>query len=656
MLAVVSAGRNDLTSALGAGGHAFQQFATGAEAVKMVPPESGLIVTADEYPKLGPVIDDQLLSQARLKHLRLVVEYPRQVGKLIAGTPTRMNWERVVVTSDALTPDLARGSILTPHQAWMAPMDAGTAPVYLVSARVAGYLTTAFEELERTTPVLFAPASDVIVATIRFSEWIRGRYFPTNEFAVLWQWLITWATQAPTVLRGPFPSVVSPRFRPQQPLPGDVEDEARIRCLRWLEDEMVVSVDGKVSVLEGVESAIDYRGRQRPRGWFRSDCIAESGMAVALEAQMNQNPATRQLAEGLLDRVWQAEDFVDRDRNHPWTALINWYERGRIFYADDQARVLLATLAARAFLTSDRWDDAILAATFSNFRITAPTGFRPPMVRSDDFDPGPDGWRKFHSSELIHANPHMQAYLWATYLWMYHLTGYQPLLERTQRALATMMLRYPRWSWMNGWSQEIARMLLPLAWLVRVDDTALHRQWLEIITDAVLAELTPMGAIRERLGDPELGIYPPPKSHAAYGSSEASLIQREGDPVADLLYTVNFALLGLHEAFYATGETRLGEAADRIVSFLCRVQVEAPLHPYLHGAWMRGFDYARWEFGGSSADAGWGAWSVETGWTNTWIATVLGLRRVGRALFELTPGAPWRECAITVASRLGLDQ
>lgn len=655
MLAVVGTMENDLACAFARSDHAFRSFATVPEALEAVPPGSGIIITAAEYPKPGPTVSQHLLDEARRKDLRLMVEYPQRVGERVADAPRCLRWERCVVTSDALAPDLPSRSILNLHQAWVAPMDPGAAPVHMVVARVAGYRTTVFDDLDEAIPLLFAYDRDVLVVTTNLSQWVRSRYVPAQAFSVLWRWLLGWAARSPAIpVFNPEP-LVQPRFTAHEPLPPRVEDDARARCLGWLEREMVVSVDGKMSVLEGVESAIDYRGQQRLRAWFRSDCIAEAGMALAQSAGDDGHPATRQLAVALLDRVWREEDFVDRDREHPWAELVNWYERGPIFYADDQARVLLATLAARDFLHTERWDESAVATTLANLRITGRSGFRPKMVRPADFGPGAEGWRKIRAADSVYANPHMEAYLWAANLWVYDLTGYRPLFDHTERALAKMMARYPAWLWMNGWTQELARMLLPLAWLVRLDGTDQHRRWLATITDAVLDRLTPAGAPRETLGRPDLGIYPPPSANRAYGTTEASLIQEPGDPVADLLYTVNFALVGLHEAYWATGDARVGEAVDRIADFLCRVQVKAPMHPYLDGGWMRGFDYARWEYGGSSADAGWGAWSVESGWTNTWIALVLGLRRAGRPLFEPTPGEPWHACAWTLARALGLD-
>ena len=35
----------------------------------------------------------------------------------------------------------------------------------------------------------------------------------------------------------------------------------------------------------------------------------------------------------------------------------------------------------------------------------------------------------------------------------------------------------------------------------------------------------------------------------------------------------------------------------------------------LNGAWARGFDVEYMEYFGSPADAGWGPWAMESGWT-----------------------------------------
>ena len=53
----------------------------------------------------------------------------------------------------------------------------------------------------------------------------------------------------------------------------------------------------------------------------------------------------------------------------------------------------------------------------------------------------------------------------------------------------------------NGVQLQKARMLLPLAWLVRVRDTPQHRAWLSRVADDLLRSQQPCGAIREQICD-----------------------------------------------------------------------------------------------------------------------------------------------------------
>jgi hypothetical protein len=179
-------------------------------------------------------------------------------------------------------------------------------------------------------------------------------------------------------------------------------------------------------------------------------------------------------------------------------------------------------------------------------------------------------------------------------------------------------------------------MPLPLAWLLRIEDTPQHRKWLRTITEDLLKNFDGCGAIYEELGILRNGRYAPPKSNEEYGTNEAPLIQENGDPLADLLYTMNFAFIGLHEAAKATNDIFYSKAEDKMAEFLCRIQIRSEAHPELDGAWFRAFDFKRWEYWASGADSGWGAWSIESGWTQTWIMSVLGFRRMNTSLWELT--------------------
>jgi hypothetical protein len=307
-----------------------------------------------------------------------------------------------------------------------------------------------------------------------------------------------------------------------------------------------------------------------------------------------------------------------------------WYKAN---YGDDNARQMMGTLATAALSGEDRWDEAMMMCLLANLRTTGQLGFRGNRI---DIGALGNGWERYFHGRPVNYAPHFEAYLWACYLWAYHQTGNEMFLSRAETALKmTMEQHTDGWRWTNGLAQERARIVLPLAWLVRVKDTPENRAMLRTAVDGLLALQDECGAIREELGLPGRGVYPPPLSNDAYGTNEASLIAKNGDPVSDLLYTTNFALLALHEAA-ALGDRDIIEAEDRLAEFLCRIQVKSDRQPAVDGGWFRAFDFGRWEHWGCNADLGWGAWAIESGWTQGWIVSVLAMRQLNTTLWDLT--------------------
>jgi hypothetical protein len=147
----------------------------------------------------------------------------------------------------------------------------------------------------------------------------------------------------------------------------------------------------------------------------------------------------------------------------------------------------------------------------------------------------------------------------------------------------------------------------------------------------VLAAQHASGAIRQR-------VVRETTANSQYGTGECALIQANGDPACDLLYAVNFAFIGLHEAAAATGDPELKQAEDRLADFLVRIQIRSESHSELDGAWYRGFDFEKWDYWGSDGDVGWGVWCIETGWIQTWITTTLALRHMKTSLWDLMSG------------------
>jgi len=666
---------NDLCRSLEDSGFDCVRFERLDVALAEVPDGASLLVLADGYPERTTRVSSEQFQRAREKGLRLYVEYPDWLPGLEVGTPRRLKVERAVVTSDLFGPDLAKLRIMAINGKHVTPVD--VAESHIVAARVAGFDHAVYGLPEKAFPILFEhPAGDVLVATTKLSHFITGRYSPTDAVQAMWHGILQWLGSDRPVPELQWTATVRPRYRRDDALPRDVERQTIDRAGRWYyrskllptaeQDGAVKQAmkgdgtmprplpnepvgDGSFGILQGYMSGIALDGYQAKNAVRRGDNQCEAAMTLALLGKLDGDRWKLRAARNILDFYLfdsEARQGPRADPNHGAYGLIAWGIDHPAWlkanYGDDNARQMMGILGAAAVVNEDRWNEAVCMCLLANIRTTGVLGFRPSRIDIGSLTE--HGWEPYFKAETVRLAPHFEAYLWASFLWAYHHTDDELFYSRTENAIRKTMENYPdNWNWTNGMAQELARMLLPLAWLVRVEDTPEHRHWLRRIATDLVALQQPCGAIAEQLGRPGKGVYPPPPSNEAYGGNEASLIQQNGDPVCDLLYTTNFAFLALHEAASATGEAIYRDAEDKLARFLCRVQVHSPAHPELDGTWFRAFDFQRWEHWGSDADAGWGAWCTMTGWIHSWITSVLAMRQMDTSLWDLTSDISMRQ-------------
>jgi hypothetical protein len=674
MLYLVGEGESDLSRILIDGQVEFEKCETLDSGVKRAMPKEGILVLADGYPKSTTHVDLGALSAAKALGVRVYVEYPNELPNQRVVGVGNTELERVVCATDAI-PGLDLNRILMVHNCRYVRVDAPD-PV-LVLGRVAGFDRAVYGIPDTAVPLLYAHAQgNLLVATTKLSHVQTGRYAPPDAWMSVWQWILSWLTREVA-----HPLSWKPLVRPNlsrfDALPPDAEAIALDRAIAWYDraklfvhaewkheaDSRVVDFpdgtgigpdsdwpvgDGSLGMIEGASSGILPDGSQNWRYFLRNDCIGESAMSLAFHSLTRKDKRTGEIAANLNDFIYTHSDFAGGPRGNPDSpsyGLVRWHNAdadGGIYYGDDNARSALGTIATATLLSESRWDKPLLRCLLANLRTTGPSGFRSGRMSDDQLQE--KGWEHFREDDRVNIAPHYECWLWACFLWAYDRTGYKPFLDRPLRAIRTTMEAYPDgWKWTNGFQQERARMLLPLSWLVRIDDTEEHRGWLKSVATDLLKEQDLCGAIRETLGDSEQGRYGAPKTNEAYGTNEAPLIQENGDPLCDLLYTTNFAFFGLHEAAAATGDPFYSDAEDRLAAFLCRIQVTSETRPELDGAWFRAFEFGRWDYWASNADAGWGAWSIESGWTQGWIASTLALRQMGSSFWETTKGSGVRD-------------
>jgi hypothetical protein len=655
---------NDLYNALMESGKKYERVESDDEAIEKAVDGSAILILADNYPQQKVKVPETFFDQAKNKNLRVYIEYPDRVPGLKTAPVRKIEKERGVITTDVFGESLQKMRIVMIHDCHFVPVNAQDP--YIVMAKVAGFDTALFGlDSTETFPILYEyPGSNIFVSTTKLSHFITGRYSPKDAWKPIWEFIFSRLQPEKKAPEFDWTETVRPTFRANERITKKNRLQAVRRGIDWYYNSAMLStafdkdiqkiedtgskkisdpnIYGKNGIYECFSSKINYDGSQPVVKSRRADCASEASMAISMKSFLTPNQRDKNTATNLQDYVYLNSSLQHGPRGRdssPSFGFVDWFTREDdnkgVYYSDDNARVILGTLVASAALKTERWNEGMLKAILANFRTTGPAGFKPRRLEEPDLQKL--GWEHYWKDEYVHFAPHYQSWIWATFLWLYDKTKYKPLLDRSKIGIKNMMAAYPdEWHWTNGLQQERARMILPLAWLLRIEDTTEHRKWLYHIVDDLLAFQDESGAIREDLGSVGFGKYAPPKSNAAYGTNEAPLIQENGDPLADMLYTSNFAIFSLTEAAAATGDERIKSAARKLADFLVRIQVRSESHPELDGSWYRAFDFKRWEYWGSNADAGWGVWSTETGWTQGWIVTMQIMNEINSTVWDFT--------------------
>ena len=656
---------NDLASLLEEEGFRIIREKDVQTTLEKAPESAAVLLLNAGYPDKVLQLTGAQRETIRSKQLRVFAEYASLADTV--PQPEKIEFERVVVV-DSLAPELWPMDLLSVNRGWYV-RERAEKPLMAI-ARVAGF-DTAVYGLEDTpnAPLVYKPDGNLWISTSQLSRFVRIRFAPSFRWKAFWETVIG-DLVGRNVTFASWKSPVGPSYGENQNLP----DTARLASVRkgvewffnghflvdpswkaeWLDKyqgdglmpvgpslpDDAADGDGTSGVLEGHCSAIDGNGRQAYRYWMRNDVQGEVSMTFAVAGELFGIDGYKRIAANLAD--FSFDNFRDGPRDDPQSpsyGLLSWSQTNKgTYYGDDNARSILGLALAADLLGNPKWDRKIVEAILANYRTTGVHGFRGERLLEEDLQKY--GWRHYRQLDFVNPHPHFESWMWACYLWLYRQTGYEPLLAMCEDAISRTMEAYPgQWKWTNGLQQEKARMILPLAWLYRVSPTAEHREWLQFMVEEFLRNQVACGAVREELGDASKGSFGRVKSNEAYGTEEAPLIFDNGDPVADMLYTCNFAFFGLNEAARATGDAGIAEAAGRLSDFLTRIQVKSDSVRNVDGAWFRAFNYRNWDYWASDADAGWGALSTLTGWIQSWIVTTQALMEMQTSYWELTAGS-----------------
>lgn len=304
--------------------------------------------------------------------------------------------------------------------------------------------------------------------------------------------------------------------------------------------------------------------------------------------------------EDFIFRYMQIKDGIHR-------GMMRWSETAWMTcYQDDAARAILPTLICQNFTGegSRHFADAVEACEYM-VNTTGPNGLR--VMRTDCANLTEDRMKHLRENNIGTTSAHYNAYYHAALILCYRAGGPEKFLHVAEAGLRSILSVYPDNTRETSETEEMCRLIFPLAALYEVTKNKEHLAWLMRVTEDLQKVHHPSGGYMEW----DTGYR---ANCSRREAGECALLASNGDPVVDLLYSANWLPLGFSYAYMATGDEMFREKWNEIAGFMVSCQIHSG-EPSLNGSWTRAFDVDRWEIYGVPHDVGWAPCCVESGWT-----------------------------------------
>lgn len=382
--------------------------------------------------------------------------------------------------------------------------------------------------------------------------------------------------------------------------------------LAWLERFLVNG--GKGGIREGLSHHILPDGGRITADNVRTDCSGEAAGAFLFSGDEKY----RGYAEPLFEFVFEKMMVKGGD----FDGMLRWTEEAwEVCYQDDAARAMIpALLAAKLGITQKYLPRCRQALLFLS-KTAARDGLR--RARTDVLEFLGEGKSVFSlaEEESGYGSAHYNAWYSAALILYGQVTGESWAVEEGKKGLETLMSAFPDTVREHSETSELCRLVFPLALLFEATGEEKHKKMLYKVFFALKKLRLPKGGFAEW----DTGYK---AACSKNRGGECSLLTKNGDPVCDLLYSVNWLPLGFAYGGAVTGDKEFWAEFDGICEFFRSTQTQSK-DLLTDGSWSRGWDAKHEENNGAPHDVGWGPCAVESGWTVA--ETVMGIC-VGKTL------------------------
>jgi hypothetical protein len=553
-----------------------------------------------------------VLEKEREKGKKFFVEYCLSIGDVYSAEPVKTRFSRLVYLGEDLNDTLFYEDILDDqcndfsHTYFKG---AESSPILVYKRYINSHSKASLNDDEKndiTKWALWKYDDNTLVCNFRLCNFIKARFSPMKKWQSLVLWLVSWLCDNPLNVDYAFETAYTNRSDMEIKDFDEAAKESFLMGMDWFHNANILLSGGKDGVLEGFHHDIDAKGVQKVADTVRADCAGETSGAFFVHHMLTGDVKSLEIANNLEDYCYNNMQI----KEGMYKGMIRWTEVAwGVCYQDDVARVIMPTLL-RSFYTkgSDRdtkhLDDVVEALWFL-VKTTGTDGLRP--GRTDLLYLSDEEMNRIKNNPANFPSAHYNAFYHATLLMAYKLTGIEEFKEVAVRGLTTLMTKYPDLYREQSETQEMCRLVLPLAWLYFVTGEEKHKKWLYRVCEDLKKLRHSFGSYIEW----DTG-YRAARSRKI--DSECSLLTKNGDPVSDLLYSVNWLPLAYIQSYLITKDEMFYDMWKDITTFFIKSQILSK-DSNLNGAWARGFDLEMHEVYGVPHDVGWGPWAIESGWT-----------------------------------------
>ncbi len=457
------------------------------------------------------------------------------------------------------------------------------------------------ELLQNSRPGMFWLGENVLMTMFHMRNFNRARFAPRGNWEKLIRWIAVYLTGSEPEL---MPEPVVHYGTDADLSDPDAWETGRQRAIekgiRWLENFLID--EGRGGIREGLRHNILPDGTQLTADAVRNDCCGEAAGAFAMYGYLKKDERSSIIAKNI--RTLMRDAFVIREE--PFAGMMRWTaEAWEVCYPDDAARAAIPALMSALYMDDEQFVGDAYASLDFLLGVTCRDGL--PHARYDKWNYTPESLADIRNGEHGTPSAHYTAYHLAALLLAYKKCGKSEYLETARKGLETLMGLYPELRREQSETQEMCRLILPLALLYDVTGEEKHREFLYRVTADLEKQRHPFGGYREW----DTG-YKAVCSRESRG--ECSLLSENGDPVTDSLYSMNWLPVGFAYAYYATKDPYFRGLWENTVTFYLKTQMHSE-NPMSDGAWCRAFDMELEEAYGCPHDVGWAANCCETGWT-----------------------------------------